>query len=219
MYDSPELVRAYRVDGKYPAIHRPIFDFALKHLQGRSVLDLCSSTGLLGRHFADLGQGWQVCAVEASGESIARGVYDELTDGPQIDVLRLKITDHSLDRLVGFMRQHQVDAVIARRAIYLLVGVRRLSEALLAGGAREIVLQGLVRSPRLKNVALEGEIMHLSQDYRTVDMAKPELAYLVQAPDLCVECGEPHHNGVRCDFYFKPDRTSYASIDIAARTG
>jgi hypothetical protein len=151
-FDAPEYVDAWQASGVFPTIHDRIVNVARSEIGpcDGTVLDLCSSTGLIGRRLADVG--YQVMACQEPGPALQlgreRGVY------AGIPVLEVRITPGTLGRLLAWCEDHQVRTVVARRCFPELwdalgaddfpVLVRELAEA----GVERIVLEGRVASGR-----------------------------------------------------------------------
>lgn len=151
-FDAPEYVDAWQASGVFPTIHDRIVSVTRSEIGPRegTVLDLCSSTGLIGRRLAEAG--YRVVACQEPGPALQlgreRGVYDG------IPVLDVRITPGTLGRLLAWCEDHQVRTVIARRCFPELwdalgpddfpVLVRELTEA----GVERIVLEGRVASGR-----------------------------------------------------------------------
>lgn len=147
-FDDPQLVHRWRSEGQFPAIHRKVFEAASIHAEG-AVLDLCSSTGLLGRRMVDE-LGFTCCALEgdqrAVSAGIAAGVYNAT-----LPVLCLRITPGSLATLHDWCRGHEVRTVVARRCFPELsesVDLNDLREAFARAGIERIILEGRVASAR-----------------------------------------------------------------------
>jgi hypothetical protein len=179
-FDSPELVAAWSDAGVYPAIHDAMHQWVRETIGPRdgTVLDLCSSTGLLARRLGRAG--YRTVAVTQPGPALTlardAGVYDHTP------VLGLRIGPSELPVLDGFMREHQVRTVVARRAFPELwdalgeTDFRIMAELWVDAGVRNVLLEGRVASARsthpLATAAAEAEA--LASAWKVADSRGPQ---------------------------------------------
>lgn len=157
-FDDPALVEAWRSRGEWPAIHRQLVGMIHERAVGRRFLDLCASTGLLGRQLTTLGfNGW---AIEAKpGDPNA---YDAM-----FGVVQLKLTPATLALLHDAIDANGADVVVARRCLPELedagVTPAMLADVLASAGVTELFVQGRRPTPnavhRLATVELEVEAL------------------------------------------------------------
>jgi hypothetical protein len=124
-------------------------------MNGDVVLDLCGSTGLLSRRF--ISAGIPAVGVEGEQESVEKGVWGE--DQP---VKHMWITPETVWSIADWMKEHKVNTVVARRCISELIPVFPvLGEVFIAGGAKEMFLEGRQRvaKPTHPCPDIEHEIM------------------------------------------------------------
>lgn len=184
-YDAPELVAAWQRDGTYPAIHTAIYGWVREVLDPRhgTLLDLCSSTGLLARRLATAG--YRTCAVTMPGPALDlgrdAGVYRHTP------VLGLKIEPSTLPDLDRWVCDHQVRAIVARRALPELwdaLGSARdvqiMAEMWADAGVQHILLEGRANAGRSTHPlrSVTGEAWALGPRWRVVE-GRGALAYLV----------------------------------------
>ncbi|KWW97369.1 hypothetical protein LI90_4341 (plasmid) [Carbonactinospora thermoautotrophica] len=152
-FDAPEYVHAWKTRGAYPRIHDNITTVVREELDPTDpgvLLDLGSSTGLLARRLTDAG--YLVCAVQEPGRALDHGRKAGVYDG--VPVLELRITPVTLPRLLDWVREQHVYAVVARRVfpeLYDALGpnsFRDLAVGLRDAGARWIILEGRAPTTR-----------------------------------------------------------------------
>lgn len=153
-FNDPGYVDAWRTARHYPPIHDDMMWAATEWIDPRhdKVLDLCSSTGLLGRRVRDRLR-VPACAVEADTTAIRHGV-DAGVYGPDLPVLALQITNESLPTLLGFLDAEEPTVVLARRCILELdpfVDLGALARGFAQHGVRRIILEGHKVSVRVTN--------------------------------------------------------------------
>lgn len=147
-YDSDEYLAEFQERGRYPAIHDPLFTLIAEELTGRSVCDLCSSTGLLGERVRRLLH-VNVVGIERDRDAASRGH----SSGVQVLTLITPVVPDTLELVEAFLAEHCVDALIARRCFSELFGFlptfrRPFVDMLRRVGVREVFLQGRVPSAR-----------------------------------------------------------------------
>jgi hypothetical protein len=158
-FDAEEYVTAWVERGDYPKIHVPITAWVRENVgpEEGHVLDLCSSTGLLGRKLAQAG--YRVRAVEQPGPGLELGRQNRVYE--HIPLMPLKIGPDTLDDLAEWLSgrltaTEPVRTVVARRAFPELWdamgGTQKdfacLVEVLRASGVRNILLEGRQVSKR-----------------------------------------------------------------------
>lgn len=154
-FDSQERIDLWRSAGKFPQIHDTLFNYVISRMNGDVVLDLCGSTGLLSRRF--ISAGIPAVGIEGEQESVEKGVWGD--DQP---VKHMWITPDSVWSIADWMKEHKVNTVVARRCISELVPVFSvLGEVFIAGGAKEMFLEGRQRvaKPTHPCPDIEHEIM------------------------------------------------------------
>lgn len=154
-FDSQERIDLWRSTGKFPQIHDTLFNYVISRMNGDVVLDLCGSTGLLSRRF--ISAGIPAVGVEGEKESVEKGVWGE--DQP---VKHMWITPETVWSIADWMKEHKVNTVVARRCISELIPVFPvLGEVFIAGGAKEMFLEGRQRvaKPTHPCPDIEHEIM------------------------------------------------------------
>lgn len=154
-FDSQERIDLWRSTGKFPQIHDTLFNYVISRMNGDVVLDLCGSTGLLSRRF--ISAGIPAVGVEGEKESVEKGVWGD--DQP---VKHMWITPDTVWSIADWMKEHKVNTVVARRCISELIPVFPvLGEVFIAGGAKEMFLEGRQRvaKPTHPCPDIEHEIM------------------------------------------------------------
>jgi hypothetical protein len=166
-FNDPEYVAAWRRDGTFPAIHTKLVELVLSKAKGRTFVDLCGSTGLLGRQLVS--RGMTGSAVEASSKAIIGGAYD----GAYL-ALELRLTPASLPILISWIRTTGAVTAIARRCLPELADAGlwpdALGQALIEAGITELFLEGRVVSARSvhKLASAELEIAALAKRWKLV---------------------------------------------------
>lgn len=148
-YNSHAYVQAWQQDRAYPKIHVPITEAAVQYLRPEDgpLLDLGCSTGLLGRHLADLG--YDVYWADRDDEAIGRGVQFGIIDP---DRLRLGVLNpESWDGFVDWVRDRGIRTLVARRVLCVLsqrVPVPMMRDGFVRAGFQRILLEGQRRDVR-----------------------------------------------------------------------
>lgn len=170
-FDDPGYLETWRLKKVYPRIHDAIFGAFMSHARGTAVLDLGCSHGLLAERLIHFGGAFHAVGVDADEKAIERGV----AAGIQATLIPLRLTDATLCRLTGLIKDHGLNVVIARRILPELFGDdptfgRRFAEEIAAAGIAELFLEGRVASGRsvnpLRSIAEEVELV--SGSYREV---------------------------------------------------
>lgn len=145
-YDDPRHVETWQELGVYPAIHRPMVDVALNDLElSAPVLDLCSSTGLLGHRLRGLA-GMPVCALEGDRAVVDRSTLAGIYSATELPCLQIKLNAGNMpSSLRAWLLEHNVKSVLARRCLMELSKVLSLAElakVMHRAGVETIVLEG-----------------------------------------------------------------------------
>lgn len=140
-FNDPFYVEDWVTNGNYPKIHNNIFSIAKERPVSRFV-DLCCSTGLLGRRLVDE-LGWSGCSIDSDARALERGLEAGVFDS--IPVQLMKITPATLGELFAFLSDHEVTTVVARRCLCVLwevVPLDELQSMFLDVGVDTILLEG-----------------------------------------------------------------------------
>lgn len=180
-FDAEDLVTAWRERGEYPKIHTAMTAWVRENVDPREgpVLDLCSSTGLLGRRLA--AAGYTVRAVELPGPALqlgrSHGIYE------YVPVMSLKIERDTLEDLGDWLRatvmpgHDPIRTVVARRAFPELwdsldgaEGLSALGRLLAECGVRNVLLEGRAHSKRTTHPLGEAsaEVNALAESWRVL---------------------------------------------------
>lgn len=170
-FDDPDYVRDWQQHGRFPAIHTRMISAIREEIDPESgvVLDLCSSTGLLGRRLAN--HGYQVVAVQEPGRALTLGIDAGVYN--LVPHLALRITAESLGQLLAWIETQQVRTVVARRCfpeLFDQLGPSDfpvLSRELAAAGVERIAMEGRVQSQRTVHPlgSIQQEITALDQHW------------------------------------------------------
>ena len=159
-FNAAEYVEQWKENGKYPAIHNAIFSAINVHGHGGKMLDLCCSTGLLGKRIAKLGN-YSVIGVESDKRAI------ELAQklGNDLPIYEFKINRPNLEAFMDILKNENVTAIAARRCIPELFGEdvplgMTFVEGIYEHGVQEVFLEGRVKTKNATNVfnSIEKEI-------------------------------------------------------------
>lgn len=144
-FNDQAYVEAWKRDRTYPRIHNAIYQACVDRLDGTTVLDLCCSTGLLGRRIADC-LALPVVAFDGDTDAVNRGLAAGVFSPPcAIPVLCQRLAPDTMPGFLGFLGEHHVTQVVARRCLCDLsevVPLPDLAAALHAVGVARIVLEG-----------------------------------------------------------------------------
>lgn len=185
-FDATEYVDTWKATGRFPAIHDRITALVREEVSPSegTVLDLCASTGLLGRRLADCG--YTVTAVQEPGPAtmtgVAAGVYDP------VDLLALRIAPDTVGEFLRHVEDHEVRTIVARRCFPELwealsdVEFGVMARGLVDAGVRRIVLEGRVASHRSTHplATAAHEVTALAPAWRPVRVTGP---FAVCVPD------------------------------------
>jgi hypothetical protein len=151
-FDDPAYVDAWAQRRRFPLIHHGIVSTVRTEVDpdGETVLDLCSSTGLLGRQLVDVGH-YRVVALEQPGPALDRGRQAGVYDG--IPVLAMRLEPDTVDEFLTWLGVEQVTTVVARRCFPELHDAfgdefGAFAAGLAQSGVRRIVLEGRIASSR-----------------------------------------------------------------------
>lgn len=153
-FDAPEYVHDWQATGRYPAVHDRITAAVREEVDPSEgvLLDLCSSTGLLGRRLHE--HGYSVVAVQEPGPAVTlgrdAGVYDA------VPLLETRIQPDTLPDLADWIHTHQVSTVVARRCFPELWDMfsdafHHLADTFADSGVQRIILEGRAVSVRSKH--------------------------------------------------------------------
>jgi hypothetical protein len=161
-FDDPSYVQEWLDTGTYPRIHDAIFYVAAQYLTGAPALDLCCSTGLLGKRVMDQ-LGIQCFGVD--------GDFNALLVGQKSGVFRdsslmfIDIKPDTLKYLGVFLSEHRVSEVLARRCLYELAKKVPLSDVanlFYECGVTQIIMEGHVFAQGSTNFMLQADNQALS---------------------------------------------------------
>lgn len=151
-FSDEEYLRAWKEDGVWPKIHSTIYTLFSSTYEGRSFLDLCCCTGLIGQHIQDVNKA-KVVAVEGDPAWIQRGKKW----GIDVPVFELWVLPHTLRSFISFIEQNEVTGIVARRCISEIFGndekgrhlktpnwdwAATFTSAILEAGVNEIWIEG-----------------------------------------------------------------------------
>ena len=148
-YDDLEYVTDWVEHGRFPKIHDTIFNAAVEHLPDDPLLDLCASTGLLGRRLHDV-LNLPACSQDGDDRAVAmgteHGVYAD-----DVPVKLLKLTPDSMPELADWMQAHEVATVVARRCLCVLseaVPFEQTRDLFGDLGIKAVLLEGQTQTSR-----------------------------------------------------------------------
>lgn len=147
-YNDPQHIKDYEESGKFPKIHDHIYS-AVKRatIADKPVLDLGASIGLLSARMIDGKVTNKVFAFEPNKNSLAIAVKK-----PEITYFSMGVTDSNIQKLYGFMSQHEIKTILARRVFpeiaerFGIKTVQAFARAASAAGVEKIVLEGRKQS-------------------------------------------------------------------------
>jgi hypothetical protein len=150
-FNAPEYLEDWK-NGKYPNIHKIMFNAVKLYGQGNNILDLCCSTGLLGTQIAEK-LNKTVVGIESSPASIDLAAQY----GVPIPIQQMKLTRETLEPFVTFCNLYNVDTIVARRCVPELFsedyhfGLEFVA-AIKAIGVKEVFLEGRVKTSTATNI-------------------------------------------------------------------
>lgn len=162
-YNDPSHIKRYEEEGVFPKIHDHIFSAARRAaVKNKPVLDLGACIGLLSARLIDFKVTNRVLALEPSQKSL-----DIAIKKPEISYYNLGVRKENIQKLFGFMSQHEVGTILARRVFPEIAEsqglgtVRMFGKAAHAAKVQKIILEGRKQSARttaaLSNADLEVE--------------------------------------------------------------
>jgi len=171
-FDSIEYLKAFQVSGRFPAIHDDIFALIISEGHGCRFLDLCCSTGLLAQRLMKFGGAMFAMGVDGDERAIKAGVEHGVT----VPMALLNIGPDTLPELTQIIGANGISAVVARRCLPELLGERPemdrpFADALAAGGAKEVFIEGRVKTARAVNrlCDVEKEAAAIASRYRVAN--------------------------------------------------
>lgn len=147
-FNDQGYLDAYAESRRYPRIHDAIWNAAVAELSSLTVLDLCCSTGLLGARLRD-NLRCQMVWAEQDADAIARGI-----GAGAIERGRLwtgTITPETIGSLTGFLIEHGVTGVVARRCLCVIsekCPLYLVRDAFDTAGITEVLLEGQAQDVR-----------------------------------------------------------------------
>jgi SAM-dependent methyltransferase len=178
-FDSAERLALWRATGRFPNIHDALYALIRENLEGRRVLDLCCSTGLLGERIR-VGCRAAACGLDADREALDRGTEAGISY-PRLAVTLGRAT---LPAVVAWLARRKVDTVVARRCLSELCahdpGFGPVLAAAFADlGVRELFIQGRQKMSTATHPIpdVDAEIRLVDGPYRVVEK-RGECAYL-----------------------------------------
>jgi hypothetical protein len=149
-YNDPSHFARWKTDGTFPKIHDALAALMDKHLPRADpdtptrFLDLCCSIGLLGQRIRETRPGSTVVGVEGLRASIEQARAAGIT----YPILHLMVTRESLPLFAGYVGQHRVEVIVARRCLCEIFGkdqswARLFLATVKARGVRYLSVQGM----------------------------------------------------------------------------
>jgi len=145
-FNSVEYLEAYQ-RGRFPRIHKPMFEAVLEQARGNRILDVCCSTGLLGEHLSTVG--FDVIGIERDLEAIAAAK----DHGVGLDITPLSIDRSTAAEVYKLIEAAGVTIIVARRCFSELFREERdfgvdFCRGIQAAGVNELFLQGRAPTKR-----------------------------------------------------------------------
>ena len=171
-YHSQEYLDIWTATGRYPTIHATMWETCL-HMLDRSaendgrILDLFSSTGLLGAHLR--AYGYKVAWSDGDSNALDRGIIAGAIDPEHL--FRGRLTMQNWEQFLEWLGQEDIRTIVARRCLDVLFDVIPPDTAqagFLEVGVDAIVLEGLVVSSRMKHPygSADSQVAALAPGYR-----------------------------------------------------
>lgn len=185
-FDSPEHVQAWKASGAYPRIHAPIFEAAVTEMlpppeSAGPVLDLCSSTGLMGAHLRQLG--YEVYWAEPDTKAYQLGLqHGAITSRDRL--FTPPIEDRTLAAFAGWVADAGIRWVVARRCfpeLSLHMDLTAFVVALADAGVQGIAVEGQKMNARSTHPFGHGETQArvLAESGRwTITWSRPPHLYI-----------------------------------------
>lgn len=178
-FDAHEYVDTWKATGRYPAIHDDIFHAIQSFMCGKSALDLCCSTGLLGtRVLKKLGV--NVIGLDADTKAVD---YAKQAGIP-IEIINATLARKNMKDLAQLCQTNKIDTLLARRCMPELFGDdleagRKFSDLLSLAGIKEIFIEGRISSSRSVNnlSGIKQEVELFTNNYKVARVYK-NVAYL-----------------------------------------
>ena len=152
-FNSPEYVKAWQATGAWPGIHRDMCEAILETPPAETtVLDLCCSTGLLGRWVMDHFD-VPVLGMDSDERALDLGMTAGVFTANYAPI-RQVISLNALPVIREFLEAFGVEYVLARRCLMELgsaLPLEYLSHTLAEAGVLTIIMEGHVASNRSVN--------------------------------------------------------------------
>lgn len=111
-FDNEDYLKDWKEKGVYPRIHRDMFNLFSSTFTCKSVLDMCSCTGLLGTHIMEA---YKIPVVGLEGN---RQWLDRAEKwGIPLPTLECWIGPKTLDEVIQFIKDNRVTGIVARRCL------------------------------------------------------------------------------------------------------
>lgn len=152
-YNSQTYLDEWCATLNYPRVHDAIFDAFVMNASAGMTLDLCASTGLLGRRVRDV-LDEPVWALEGDDDAVDRGFAAGVYDHDYYPVVPLRITPDTLDDFLTLVKSYGTVNVLARRCFTELsevVPLWALRDGLHQAGVQCIILEGEKQSRRSRH--------------------------------------------------------------------
>jgi len=168
-FNAPQYLDDWK-QGKYPSIHKIMFNAVKLYCKSENVLDLCCSTGLLGTQIKEK-LNKNVFGIESNATSIALARQY----GIPIPIQNMKVVPDSLETFVEYCKVFKIDTIVARRCIPELFGEDyhfglEFVAAMKAINVKEVFLEGRVKTANATNIF--NSIDHEIDLFTTYDMYK-----------------------------------------------
>jgi len=187
-YHSQEYLDEWRTTGRYPKIHQVMFETCLHMLDrpdetGR-VLDLFSSTGLLGARLKRIG--YSVAWSDGDRDALDRGIAAGAIDPEHLFPGRLTMQNWAV--FLDWLALEGVRTIVARRCLDVLFDVvppETAQAGFLEAGIETVILEGLVVSSRMKHPygSADSQRLALAPGYRCWGGAR-DVRYLARPRPL-----------------------------------
>lgn len=148
-YNDQQYLEQWRASRAFPRIHDAIFDACVQWMPDLPFVDLCGSTGLLGRRIHDV-LGLKGCGIDADTDAITRGLQAGVY-GDDLPIRHQLITPDTLPDMSMWLRDHNVQTVVARRCFCVIsekCPLPLVQDLFLDLGVTTIILEGQKRDGR-----------------------------------------------------------------------
>ena len=186
-FNSTDYLQRWRGQGIWPLIHYGMFtaavlEFPRPGVHDGTVLDLCSSTGLLGAHLAEAG--YPVVWADADPVAIALGIDFGAITGPR---WRHRLVPETLPIFATWLVKHRVRSILARRCLRELAdsGIHpaTFGAALHAHGVQRLLVEGQKHGRNRHPLGtVEDQTEALSGHWQVAAAYGPDIRYLVRKP-------------------------------------